>query len=57
MARTFTPEDVKKLSKEQGYIHVLCWDKERKKQIYDYVPKARLQEFIDSGYVLAMADR
>ena len=57
MARAFTPEDVKKLSKEQGYVHVLCWDKERKKQVYDYVPKWRLQEFIDSGYVLALADR
>lgn len=57
MARAISVEDAKKIaSEEKGYVRALCWDAKRKKQIYDYVPKWRLQELIEAGYVLALAD-
>lgn len=43
------------IKNSDGMVRVIAWTKE-KGNFYDYVKRSRLNELIDKGYVVALAD-
>jgi hypothetical protein len=46
---------MKNSKNNKGMVHVIAWTKE-KGQFYDYVLWSRVDELIDKGYVIALAE-